>query len=77
MVGDFHGLYRRTRYVLDFPRQPVSDTSLLVKSQVLIRALQRMITLVIGEPVLREVILVTNFSRMVSKMTLGSATLYK
>lgn len=55
----------------------MSDTVLLVKSQVLILGLQNMITLVIGEPVLVEVILVTNFSWMVSKMTLSSTKLYK
>lgn len=75
LVGDFCGLYSGTPA---FSRtNPVSDTALLVKSQILILGLQNMITLVIGEPVLVEVTLVTNFSWMVSKMTLSSTKLYK
>lgn len=47
----------------------ISDILTFVKSQVLNVGSQNMVTLVTGEPELCEVIVVTNFSWMVSNMT--------
>lgn len=57
-------------------KTPVSDVFILAKSEVLIFGLQNMITLVIGEPVLCEVMLETDFSHIASKMILSSTKLH-
>lgn len=76
LVGDFvaYALELCTSWI--FQDNPAIDTFIAVKSCILIFGLQNMIALVIGEPVLCEVTLGTNFSWVVSKMPLSSTKLY-